>query len=95
MTYFFITLIIIFSLWFFFEPIFSFSKIKVPEESGISENLNELQKKKIILLKEIKDLEMEYKSGRLNENEYIAIRNYLEKEVYEINKKIETLKKPL
>lgn len=95
MTYLLITLIIIFSLWFFFEPIFSFSKIKVPEESGISENLNELQKKKIILLKEIKDLEMEYKSGRLNENEYIAIRNYLEKEVYEINKKIETLKKPL
>ncbi len=95
MTYLLITIIIIFSLWFFFEPVFSFSKIKVPEESSVSENLSELQKKKIILLKEIKDLEIEYKAGKLSENEYIAIRNYLEKEVYEINKKIETLKKPL
>ena len=59
------------------------------EKMQIQLNVADLKRKKLLIYRQIKELEMEYDIGNINENDFISGRATLKKEVSEV---IATLK---
>jgi hypothetical protein len=51
----------------------------------------ELKRKKLLIYRQIKELEMEYDIGNINENDFISGRATLKKEVSEVIAKLKSL----
>ena len=54
------------------------------EKMRIQLNVADLKRKKLLIYRQIKELEMEYDIGNINENDFISGRATLKKEVSEV-----------
>ena len=88
MIYIIMLIIAIASLWFLFHPVFGKGKKKFESKEDY---IDDLIRKKEILLKELRDLELDFKAGKFDESDYIEMREELENEVIEIIRKLEDM----
>ena len=86
MDLFFIFLIFVGLVGFIIQPLFKRS-VSIPAES---DELELLKLKKRIIYRQIKELEMDYEIGNLNQDDYLLTRNELKREVAKVIKKIKS-----
>jgi hypothetical protein len=77
--------------WFVVQPLFEASR-EIP--SSKEEDLDALQRRKLLLYRQIKELEMEYEIGNLDQSDYQQAREELKKEVSQVIGQIKRMSKP-
>ncbi len=78
---------------FILPVIFALQPLFLPriEKMHIQLDVAELKRKKLLIYRQIKELEMEYDIGNINENDFISGRATLKKEVSEVIAKLKSL----
>lgn len=77
-------------VWFVVQPLFM-SRGEVPASK--EEDLEALQRKKLLLYRQIKELEMEYEIGNLEQGDYQQAREDLKREVSQVMGQIKRMSK--
>jgi len=77
--------------WFVVQPLFESSR-GIP--SSKEEDLDDLQRRKLLLYRQIKELEMEYEIGNLDQSDYQQARVELKQEVSQVIGQIKRISKP-
>lgn len=78
-------------IYVFYPVVLSRSQVMVLEVDGGATSLKRLLRKKETVYENIKDLEFEYKMGKLSDEDFQRLRNDLSREAYEILARIDAI----
>ncbi len=77
------------TLFFVFRPLLQVTGFLLPEFDGGQSSLKRLLRRKEIVYENIKDLEFEYKMGKLGDDDYQRLRAEYEQEAYGLMQEME------